>query len=164
METKRAGRTTDVQAGSEQVSRASNAAEIARVYAAGAPHEMSLVPRWGSAGLAYVPERAQWGTSRYIRANEGPSAALKQALNALPNDRPAVFLQNLAVPSTSRLQDFAALVPSGNAPDAGHLRGVIVYRLKPGDCLFMPVGDGHVFHNPGHAPARYCVVLDHGTR
>ncbi len=40
--------------------------------------------------------------------------------------------------------------------------GETVHRLKPGDCLFMPVGDGHVFHNPGHAPARYCVVLDRG--
>jgi transcriptional regulator with XRE-family HTH domain len=39
-----------------------------------------------------------------------------------------------------------------------------VYRLRPGDCLFMPVGEGHVFHNPGHAPARYCVVLDRGGR
>ncbi|MDL2400101.1 helix-turn-helix domain-containing protein [Rhizobium mayense] len=42
--------------------------------------------------------------------------------------------------------------------------GETSYRLKPGDCLFMPVGDGHVFHNPGHAPARYCVVLDRGGR
>jgi transcriptional regulator with XRE-family HTH domain len=42
--------------------------------------------------------------------------------------------------------------------------GDTVHRLKPGDCLFMPVGDGHVFHNPGHAPARYCVVLDRGAR
>ncbi len=34
-----------------------------------------------------------------------------------------------------------------------------VERLMPGDCLYMPVGDGHVFHNPGEGPARYCVVL-----
>jgi hypothetical protein len=27
----------------------------------------------------------------------------------------------------------------------------------------MPVAEGHVFHNPGNKPARYCVVLDrHG--
>jgi transcriptional regulator with XRE-family HTH domain len=39
-----------------------------------------------------------------------------------------------------------------------------VYRLHPGDCLFMPVGDGHVFHNPTGRPARYCVVLDRGGR
>lgn len=39
-----------------------------------------------------------------------------------------------------------------------------VYRLRPGDCLFMPVGEGHVFYNPGNAPARYCVVLDRGSR
>jgi transcriptional regulator with XRE-family HTH domain len=39
-----------------------------------------------------------------------------------------------------------------------------VHRLQPGDCLFMPVGDGHVFHNPGDRPARYCVVLDRGSR
>jgi transcriptional regulator with XRE-family HTH domain len=38
------------------------------------------------------------------------------------------------------------------------------HRLEPGDCLFMPVGDGHVFHNPGERPARYCVVLDRGVR
>ncbi|MBY5784762.1 helix-turn-helix domain-containing protein [Rhizobium leguminosarum] len=42
--------------------------------------------------------------------------------------------------------------------------GEAVYRLRPGDCLFMPVGEGHVFHNPGNAPARYCVVLDRGGR
>ena len=42
--------------------------------------------------------------------------------------------------------------------------GETVHRLKPGDCLFMPVGDGHVFHNPSQRPARYCVVLDHGGR
>lgn len=38
------------------------------------------------------------------------------------------------------------------------------HRLEAGDCLFMPVGDGHVFHNPSDAPARYAVVLDHRTR
>jgi len=42
--------------------------------------------------------------------------------------------------------------------------GETVYRLRPGDCLFMPVGEGHSFHNPGNAPARYCVVLDRGGR
>ncbi len=42
--------------------------------------------------------------------------------------------------------------------------GETLYRLRPGDCLFMPVGEGHVFHNPGNAPARYCVVLDRGGR
>lgn len=39
-----------------------------------------------------------------------------------------------------------------------------VHRLEPGDCLFMPVGDGHVFHNPSDRPARYCVVLNRGGR
>ena len=39
-----------------------------------------------------------------------------------------------------------------------------VHLLEPGDCLFMPVGEGHVFHNPGNTPARYCVVLDRGGR
>ncbi|EJK85709.1 putative transcriptional regulator [Rhizobium sp. AP16] len=38
--------------------------------------------------------------------------------------------------------------------------GEAVHRLMPGDCLFMGIGDGHVFHNPGDEPARYCVVLD----
>lgn len=42
--------------------------------------------------------------------------------------------------------------------------GDAVYRLQPGDCLFMPVGEGHVFHNPTEYPARYCVVLDRGGR
>lgn len=39
-----------------------------------------------------------------------------------------------------------------------------IHLLSPGDCLFMPVGEGHVFHNPGNKPARYCVVLDRRTR
>lgn len=38
------------------------------------------------------------------------------------------------------------------------------YHLKPGDCLYMPVGEGHDFHNPSDRPARYCVVLDRGGR
>lgn len=38
-----------------------------------------------------------------------------------------------------------------------------VHRLRAGDCLYMPVGDGHVFHNPTERAARYCVVLDHST-
>lgn len=39
-----------------------------------------------------------------------------------------------------------------------------VHLLSPGDCLFMPVGEGHSFHNPGNKPARYCVVLDRRAR
>lgn len=39
-----------------------------------------------------------------------------------------------------------------------------VHLLSPGDCLFMPVGEGHSFYNPGDRPARYCVVLDRRTR
>lgn len=42
--------------------------------------------------------------------------------------------------------------------------GEEVHRLGPGDCLYMPVGNGHVFHNPSDRPARYCVVLDCGSR
>jgi transcriptional regulator with XRE-family HTH domain len=39
-----------------------------------------------------------------------------------------------------------------------------VHHLGPGDCLFMPVSEGHIFHNPGPVPARYCVVLDRRGR
>lgn len=35
-----------------------------------------------------------------------------------------------------------------------------LHQMDPGDCLFMPVGDGHVFHNPSDRPTRYVVVLD----
>jgi transcriptional regulator with XRE-family HTH domain len=42
--------------------------------------------------------------------------------------------------------------------------GDTVHHLHPGDCLFMPVGDGHVFHNPGSKPARYCIVLNRDPR
>ncbi|NLR98603.1 helix-turn-helix domain-containing protein [Rhizobium sp. P38BS-XIX] len=38
----------------------------------------------------------------------------------------------------------------------------VTYRLMPGDCLFMGIGDGHAFHNPGEGPARYSVILDRG--
>ncbi|MGZ9723299.1 helix-turn-helix domain-containing protein [Rhizobium miluonense] len=38
----------------------------------------------------------------------------------------------------------------------------VAYRLLPGDCLFMGVGDGHAFHNPGEVSARYSVILDRG--
>lgn len=38
------------------------------------------------------------------------------------------------------------------------------FRLAPGDCLFMAVGEGHSFHNPGDVPARYAVILDRGHR
>ncbi|UWU14278.1 XRE family transcriptional regulator [Rhizobium sullae] len=42
--------------------------------------------------------------------------------------------------------------------------GETVHRLFPGDCLFMPVGEGHAFHNPTSKPARYCVVLNRSRR
>jgi len=38
----------------------------------------------------------------------------------------------------------------------------VAHHLMPGDCLFMGVGDGHAFHNPGEVPARYSVILDRG--
>lgn len=40
--------------------------------------------------------------------------------------------------------------------------GDITYRLEAGDCLFMSITEGHIFHNPGTEPARYAVVLDRG--
>ncbi|MDI7864532.1 helix-turn-helix domain-containing protein [Rhizobiaceae bacterium n13] len=39
-----------------------------------------------------------------------------------------------------------------------------VYRMAPGDCLFMHVGAGHSFYNPGGIAARYVVVFDRGYR
>ncbi|MDO1580670.1 helix-turn-helix domain-containing protein [Rhizobium oryzicola] len=36
------------------------------------------------------------------------------------------------------------------------------YRLEPGDCLFMHIGDAFEFHNPSDQPARYAVILDRG--
>jgi transcriptional regulator with XRE-family HTH domain len=36
------------------------------------------------------------------------------------------------------------------------------YRLEPGDCLFMDIGDAFEFHNPSDKPARYAVVLNRG--
>ncbi|MES5099933.1 XRE family transcriptional regulator [Agrobacterium sp. BA1120] len=42
--------------------------------------------------------------------------------------------------------------------------GAEVYLMEPGDCLFMPVGEGHIFHNPSDHPARYAVVLDQRKR
>lgn len=39
-----------------------------------------------------------------------------------------------------------------------------VHLMRPGDCLFMPVGDGHIFHNPSDTTARYAVVLDQRRR
>ncbi|TMV16370.1 XRE family transcriptional regulator [Rhizobium sp. Td3] len=38
------------------------------------------------------------------------------------------------------------------------------HRLEPGDCLFMPVGEGHIFHNSSSIAARYAVVLDRKSR
>jgi len=49
----------------------------------------------------------------------------------------------------------------------GELRmtiGDAVYRLLPGDCLFMDIGDAFEFHNPGDRSARYAVILDRGGR
>lgn len=42
--------------------------------------------------------------------------------------------------------------------------GEEIHSLGPGDCLFMPVGGGHIFHNPATSPARYAVVLDQRKR
>ncbi|WP_137134875.1 helix-turn-helix transcriptional regulator [Rhizobium sp. FKY42] len=38
------------------------------------------------------------------------------------------------------------------------------YEMKPGDCLFMHIGDAFEFHNPSDKPARYAVILDRGRR
>ncbi|MDX3928235.1 MAG: helix-turn-helix domain-containing protein [Shinella sp.] len=40
--------------------------------------------------------------------------------------------------------------------------GEAVHHMKPGDCLYMSITEGHVFHNPGSVAARYAVVLDRG--
>jgi transcriptional regulator with XRE-family HTH domain len=48
---------------------------------------------------------------------------------------------------------------------SGRLRMTIagtVHDLQPGDCLYMSITEGHVFDNPGDAPAHYAVVLDRG--
>ena len=48
---------------------------------------------------------------------------------------------------------------------AGRLRMTLretVHDLRPGDCLYMSITEGHVFENPGNAPAHYAVVLDRG--
>lgn len=37
-----------------------------------------------------------------------------------------------------------------------------VHDLRPGDCLYMSITEGHVFENPGDEPAHYAVVLDRG--
>lgn len=42
--------------------------------------------------------------------------------------------------------------------------GEQTYVLEPGDCLFMPVGEGHIFHNPSNSPTRYAVILDQRKR
>ncbi|MCK3779849.1 helix-turn-helix domain-containing protein [Ensifer sesbaniae] len=33
------------------------------------------------------------------------------------------------------------------------------HSLEPGDCLFMALGAGHIFHNPYDEPAHYAVIL-----
>lgn len=40
--------------------------------------------------------------------------------------------------------------------------GESVYRLEPGDCLYMNIGDVHAFHNPTQHIARYAVIIDLG--
>ena len=40
--------------------------------------------------------------------------------------------------------------------------GETVHDLRPGDCLYMSLTEGHVFENPGKTPAHYAVVLDRG--
>ena len=48
---------------------------------------------------------------------------------------------------------------------SGALRMTIagtVHDLRPGDCLYMSITEGHVFENTGDGPAHYAVVLDRG--
>lgn len=42
--------------------------------------------------------------------------------------------------------------------------GETIYTLRPGDCVFMNVGDVHGFRNATSKPARYAVVIDLGHR
>ncbi len=36
------------------------------------------------------------------------------------------------------------------------------YDLLAGDCLYMNIGDEHIFENPMATPARYAIVIDRG--
>ncbi|MBD9374239.1 helix-turn-helix domain-containing protein [Rhizobium sp. ARZ01] len=40
--------------------------------------------------------------------------------------------------------------------------GDTTHHLEPGDCLYMSITEGHIFHNPGMEMAHYAVVLDRG--
>ncbi|MBO3758654.1 XRE family transcriptional regulator [Ciceribacter sp. L1K22] len=44
------------------------------------------------------------------------------------------------------------------------LVGEYVHTLRPGDCLYMNVGDVHAFRNRTDKPARYAVIIDLGPR
>ena len=91
---------------------------------------------------------------------------LRRAVSA-PGTGAAVDIVEVVFPAGARVSFPPHAASHGMTQHIWLFEGVLemstadaVHRLQPGDCLFMPVGDGHVFHNPGDLPARYCVVLD----
>jgi transcriptional regulator with XRE-family HTH domain len=96
----------------------------------------------------------------YIRRAISPSSAAS-AVDIVEVEMPAGGLVSFPPHLSSRGMTQHVWVFDG---ELDMTTGGIVHRLFPGDCLFMPVGDGHAFHNPTSKPARYCVVLDRSNR
>lgn len=119
-----------------------------------APDEPSSSP------LSKRPEQRLWRdpTTGYLRRSVSPPG-MPSPVDIVEIDFPAGARVSFPPREESRVMTQHVWLFEGVLdmvlPDA-------TYRLQPGDCLFMDIGDAFDFHNQSDAPARYAVILNRG--
>ena len=98
-----------------------------------------------------------------------PGTGYQRRAVSPPNTAARVELIDVEFPAGARLAYPPETAKAGMTQHvwlfSGALRMTVagtVHDLAPGDCLYMSITEGHVFENPGDAPAHYAVVLDRG--
>jgi len=99
----------------------------------------------------------------------GPASSYQRRAGSAPNTASRVEVIDVEFPAGARIAYPPETAKAGMTQHvwlfSGRLRMTVagtVYDLYPGDCLYMSITEGHVFENPGDAPAHYAVVLDRG--
>jgi transcriptional regulator with XRE-family HTH domain len=98
-----------------------------------------------------------------------PETGYQRRAVSAPNTASRVEVIDVAFPAGARIAYPPETAKVGMTQHvwlfSGSLRmtvGGIAHDLRPGDCLYMSITEGHVFENPGDVPAHYAVVLDRG--
>ena len=98
-----------------------------------------------------------------------PETGYQRRAVSAPNTPSRVELVDVTFPAGARIAYPPETAKAGMTQHVWLFSGVLrmtiagtVHDLRPGDCLYMSITEGHVFENPGDAPAHYAVVLDRG--